>query len=71
MPLGEFAERLQQLRESKKPIRSRRVTSELCGLPSDAIRRYERGEAEPTLSSLVLIADYFEITIDELIGRGI
>lgn len=67
--MGEFAARLQQLRESKKPVRSRKVTSELCGLPPDAIRRYERGEAEPTLSSLLLIADYFEVTLDDLTGR--
>ena len=68
--MEEFAIRLQHLRESKKPLRSRKVTSELCGLPSDAIRRYERGEAEPTLSSLLLIADYFEVSLDELTGRG-
>lgn len=67
--MEEFAVRLQQLRESKRPVRSRKVTSELCGLPPDAIRRYERGEAEPTLSSLLLIADYFEVTLDELTGR--
>lgn len=67
--MEEFAIRLQKLRESKKPVRSRKVTSELCGLPPDAIRRYERREAEPTLSSLLLIADYFEVTLDELTGR--
>lgn len=65
-----FPERLQQLREAKRPVRSRKVTSELCGLPPDAIRRYERGEAEPTLSSLLLLAEYFEVTLDELTGRG-
>lgn len=64
-----FAERLQQLRESKRPLRSRKVTSELCGLPPDAIRRYERCEAEPTLTSLLLLADYFGVTLDELTGR--
>lgn len=67
--MEQFAIRLQRLRESKKPVRSRKVTSELCGLPSDAIRRYERGEAEPTLSSLLLIADYFEVSLDDLTGR--
>ena len=68
--MAQFAERLQRLRESKRPLRSRKVTSELCGLPPDAIRRYERGEAEPTLSSLMLLADYFEVSLDELTGRG-
>lgn len=67
--MEQFAIRLQKLRESKKPVRSRKVTSELCGLPPDAIRRYERGEAEPTLSSLLLMADYFEVTLDDLTGR--
>ncbi len=62
-----FRQRLQQLRE-KKGI-SRRVLSELCGLNSDAIRRYERGESEPTLHSLVAIADFFEVTVDYLAGR--
>lgn len=62
-----FSQRLQQLRE-KKGI-SRKVLSELCGLYSDAIRRYERGEDEPTLHSLVAIADFFEVSVDYLIGK--
>lgn len=62
-----FSQRLQQLRERKKI--SRKSLSELCGLSSDAVRRYERGEAEPTLHSLIAIAEYFEITVDYLIGR--
>lgn len=64
----EFRIRLQQLREKNRI--SRKVLSELCGLNSDAIRRYERGEIEPTLHSLVAIAEYFEVTIDYLAGRS-
>ena len=67
--MEQFATRLQQLRESRKPVRSRKVTSELCGLQPDAIRRYERGETEPTLSSLLQIADYVEVSLDYLTGR--
>jgi transcriptional regulator with XRE-family HTH domain len=63
----EFSHRLQELRERKRI--SRKVLSELCGLNSDAVRRYERGEAEPTLHSLVAIAEYFEVSVDYLIGR--
>ena len=63
----EFRQRLQQLRENKRI--SRKVLSELCGLNSDAVRRYERGEAEPTMHSLVAIAEYFEVTVDYLVGR--
>lgn len=62
-----FPQRLQWLREKKRI--SRRVLSELCGLSPDAVRRYERGEAEPTLTSLLYLAEFFEVTIDYLIGR--
>jgi len=63
----EFRERLQWLREKKRV--SRKALSEVCGLHSDAVRRYERGEAEPTLHALVAIAEYLEVTVDYLIGR--
>lgn len=62
-----FSKRLQQLRERER--RSRRVLSQLCGLPSGAIRKYERGEAQPTIDSLIAIADYFGVSIDYLVGR--
>lgn len=62
-----FRERLQRLRE-KEGI-SRLVLSHLCGLPDGAIRKYERGEATPTVESLMAIADHFEVSIDYLVGR--
>lgn len=63
-----FRQRLQCLRE-RKGI-SRKVLSELCGMHSDAIRRYERGEDEPGLHSLIAIAEYFEVSVDYLVGRA-
>ena len=45
------------------------MLSELCGLSSDAVRRYERGESEPSMSSLKALADFFEVSVDNLIGR--
>lgn len=62
-----FQERLRKLREAQR--KKRIVVSELCGLPSDAIRRYERGEAKPTMDALIKIADYFGVSIDYLTGR--
>lgn len=62
-----FRERLQWLREKKRI--SRIVLSELCGLHPDAIRRYERGENKPDMESLIAIADFFEVSVDYLIGR--
>lgn len=62
-----FPQRLRLLRERQH--RSRRVVSELCGLHPGAISRYERGEAEPDVKSLIAIADYFGVSVDYLIGR--
>ena len=64
----EFRQRLRQLREKKRI--SRIVLSELCGLSSDAVRRYERGECEPTLHSLMAIAEFFEVSVDYLVGKS-
>lgn len=63
----EFRQRLKQLRE-KKGI-SQKVLSELCGLYSDAVRRYESGKAEPTLHALLALSDYFECSVDYLVGK--
>lgn len=64
---SDFPQRLQKLREGQH--KSRRVLSELCGLSPDAVRRYERGEAKPTMEALIAIADYFCVSIDYLVGR--
>lgn len=66
--MTEFPQRLQQMRERQR--KSRRVVSELCGLPPDAVRRYERGEAKPSYDALIALADYFEVSVDYLIGRS-
>ena len=68
MEKGSFPERLQRLRE-RKGI-SRRVLSELCGLPTGAVRRYERGEVSPTLPALIALAAFFGVSLDELAGES-
>lgn len=66
----EFPRRLQRLREERTPVKSRYVVSQLCGLPPDSVRRYERGEAKPTMEALVKLADYYEVSLDYLVGRA-
>lgn len=62
-----FPRRLQRLRESRGM--SRRILSELCGLSTNLIAVYERGECDPTATSLIAIADYFGVTVDYLLCR--
>lgn len=64
---NQFPQRLRKLRERRHL--SRKTLGELCGLSKNMIGRYERGEIEPTAPALILIADYFEVPIDYLVGR--
>lgn len=66
--MDQFPERLRRLRERNRLKRC--VLSELCGLNRNAIKRYELGQAEPTLNTITSIADYFEVSVDYLIGRS-
>ena len=61
--------RLQALRESQRPVRSRTVVSQLAGLHPDAVRRYERGEQMPAADALVALAEYYGVTVDYIL-RG-
>lgn len=63
--MSTFPERLQKMREKKHPVVSRRITSELMGLGTSTLQRYERGEQEPGLAELKKIADYYGIGLDD------
>jgi len=65
--LDGFSVRLKTLQEEED--KSRKVLSELCGLPSDAVRRYEREEAKPMMDVLLKLADHFGVSLDYLTGR--
>lgn len=65
--MTEFARRLRTLRERKQI--SRRTLSELVGISKNMIARYEKGEAEPSGKTIVVMADFFDVTADYLLGR--
>lgn len=64
---GAFPRRLQRLRERRRM--SRKALGELCGLSKDMIGQYERGQREPSVDTLVKLADFFEVSTDCLLGR--
>lgn len=39
------------------------------GLTATAICNYEAGKRTPTLQTLALLADYYKVTISELVGK--
>lgn len=65
--MARFPERLRALRERSRM--SRLVLSQLCGLSKNLIAMYERGEKTPSADNLIRLADFFDVSIDYLVGR--
>ena len=63
---GDFV-RLKELRK-KKDISQLRLATDL-DTTQNTISRYETGEREPGIDELIKIADYFNVSVDYLIGR--
>lgn len=62
-----FSGRLRSMR--KRRGLSGYTLGELCGLSKNMIQFYESGERNPRMASLVALADYFDVSIDYLVGR--
>lgn len=59
--------RLKELRK-KKGISQQRLATDL-NTTQNTISRYETGEREPGIDDLTKIADYFNVSVDYLLGR--
>jgi len=62
-----FGERLRELR--KKHNVKQKHLAEYIGVSERALRWYESGNREPTIAQLIQLADYFDVTLDYLVGR--
>lgn len=63
-----FRERLRGLR--RKAGISQQALSDQCGVAIHAIARYERGERGPSVKNLEVLADFFGVSTDYLLGRA-
>lgn len=63
-----FAERIIQLKSEHKLLQ--KDIAAAIGLSIRAYQYYEKGQKEPTLSVLVRLADYFDVSLDYLVGRS-
>lgn len=62
-----FAKNLRELRGERGWSQSE--LAEKLGTTQRRVSYWENGKIEPDLSALIALADLFELTIDELIGR--
>lgn len=65
--MNTFAENLKKIRKSKKV--SQRIVAQQLGYGYTAVANYESGRNEPSIDDLIKIADYFEVSMDSLVGR--
>lgn len=64
-----FGKNLRELRQEKGY--SQRKLGELIGVCNQTISFWETGSREPDLEMLVKIADFFEVSVDYLLGKGL
>jgi Predicted transcriptional regulators len=62
-----FAERLRELRKLHKINQSK--LAEVLSINQRQISYYENDTNEPSLESLIALADYFSVSVDYLLGR--
>ena len=65
--MSTFALRLKELRKERK-IMSKSM-AELLNITPRNYRRYEKGEIDPPTSKTMFLADYFDVSVDYLLGR--
>ena len=64
----DFQTRLRELRKGKQ-LNQTKLGNEI-GVTLKQIQRYELGENEPTASILIALADFFDVSLDYLVGKG-
>lgn len=62
-----FSTRLKELRRKKKI--TQKQMAELFDLTERGYQNYELGKSTPNVALLVSIAEYFDVSIDYLLGR--
>jgi len=48
---------------------SQQAAADIAGIALRTYQYYERGQREPTVSALIALADYYKITLDEMVCR--
>ena len=61
--------RLKELREAKGL--NMKETARLLSIPYTTYVNYEKGQREPTSEVLIMLADFFDTSVDYIVGRTI
>ena len=62
-----FRERLKELRMERNI--TQQELGNIVNMSKMAISHWDKGHSEPSLSQLIILSDYFEVSVDYLIGK--
>ena len=62
-----FSERLKEIRSHRNI--TQKTLSEYLEVSLRHIQRYESGQYQPSIEGLIALADYFNVSLDYLVGR--
>lgn len=63
-----FSQRLKELRKEQKTPQQQ--IADALGISPRAYRFYESGDRFPDFQGLIILADFFDVSLDYLVGRS-
>ena len=63
----EFKDRLRELRKEKGVFQQE--IAALVGTSKMAVSHWEKGHSEPSIAQLIILSDFFGVSVDFLIGK--
>ena len=63
-----IGERIKTLRVNKK-VTQKEIAEEICVSPV-SVQRFEYGSVRPSLDTIIALADFFDVSLDYLVGRS-
>ena len=67
--MNKFAQRLKELRNDEKGLTQKKL-AEIIHTTDDCIFFWEKGRSEPSIDDIIALANYFDVSIDYLLGRS-
>ena len=66
--LGKIPERIKELRVQNNV--TQKQLAAILSVSEVSVQRFEYGTARPSLDTLIIISDYFNVSLDYLVGRS-
>lgn len=66
--MGKISERIKSLRLASSL--TQKQLANILSISEVSLQRFEYGSARPSLDTLIALADYFDVSLDYLVGRS-